>query len=428
MKPIYIIFFFLFCSCQSYYQKSDNQRFADSLLAHFSLPKTINNQVADLEFWKNRIDPKLPGQVSESRYASALVKRFQNFGDIQDLYKADSILRKVNSTYNNTLASPFSALTSIYIMQHRFSVADSMLTTAKKLGIDGYTFNTLSFDVDFELGHYSQADFFLNKLKRNADYSYLFRKSKMDHLNGEIDSAISEMIHAGNLVKNNPYLRGIALSNAGDLFIHTGNFEKASEIYKECIRLNVMDFHSMQGLAWILLMKDGNDSLARKIFLFVKNKNKLPYAYYKLYQWAQKIQDKKQELMYASLFERLASNSLYRKMYNKYLIELYTGILFNYPLAEKLSKDELANRATPQSYTWYAYSLYKNSKPDQAYSIFKKYVSGKPLEGLELYYIGELLKGMNKGYDASEFFKAAQKNDYDLSPFIQKAIEKNLNE
>jgi len=60
--------------------------------------------------------------------------------------------------------------------------------------------------------------------------------------------------------------------------------------------------------------------------------------------------------------------------------------------------------------------------------MYEKFVSGKPLEGLELYWMGKIMQGLNKGYNANEFFKAAEKNKYDLSPAKIKDLEKNLEE
>jgi len=115
-------------------------------------------------------------------------------------------------------------------------------------------------------------------------------------------------------------------------------------------------------------------------------------------------------------------------MYNKYTIEIYTGILNQPAKAETLAKNELNNRATPQTYAWYAYAMFMNGKKDEAYKLFEQHVSGQPLEGLELYYMGKLMKGMGKGYNARQFFKAAEKNLYDLSPAMQKDVAKNLEE
>ncbi|MBK7885555.1 MAG: hypothetical protein IPJ81_18475 [Chitinophagaceae bacterium] len=124
----------------------------------------------------------------------------------------------------------------------------------------------------------------------------------------------------------------------------------------------------------------------------------------------------------------MASDTMYGNMYNKYLIQLYTGILHDDAKAEEVAKKELENRTTPQTYSWYVWSLFCNNKIDEAYTVYKKNVSGKPLEGLELYWMGKLMKGLNKGYNANEFFKEAVKNRCDLSPSVVKDLDDLLKE
>jgi hypothetical protein len=55
-------------------------------------------------------------------------------------------------------------------------------------------------------------------------------------------------------------------------------------------------------------------------------------------------------------------------------------------------------------------------------------VSGKPLEGLELYWMGKYMQAQDKDYNAKEFLKAAYKNRYDLSPGMVRELEKGLKE
>jgi len=430
MKNSIYLFFLtaITLSCTSNHQVIENKNFVDSLTHHFSIPKSVEIQEKDLAFWKNRIDPKFPGQVSESRYAGSLIGRFHEFGNIRDIDTAEKILKGINIHYNNSLASPYSALVSTSILRHRFSLADTFLQKAIHLGIGGFTRNTLSFDVDFETGKFSAAQFYLSQLRGHKDYAYYFRKSKWEHFNGNIDSAISSMNRAADLEKDIPYLKGIALSNTADLYVHQGEMEKAGELYRNCIRLNSLDLHSILGLSWVLLEKDQNDSLALTLMNLGRKINALPDPLFRLYQYGQATQDTNLEKKYALEFEKMATDTLYGKMYNKYLIEMYTGILHRPDKAEILAKNELSNRAIPTTYAWYAYSLLRNHKPEQAYSLFKKYISGKPLESLELYYMGCLFQELNKGFNAHEFFKAADKNRFDLSPSFQRNLRKFLEE
>ena len=126
---------------------------------------------------------------------------------------------------------------------------------------------------------------------------------------------------------------------------------------------------------------------------------------------------------YAEDFVRQASDTLYGNMYNKYLIEMYTGILKNPVKAEYLAKKELENRSTPQTRAWYAWTLFSNNKKEVAMDQFQRNISGKPLEGFELYWMGKLMQGMNKTYNAHAFFEAAYTNKYDLAPGIRHDLE-----
>ncbi len=400
--------------------------YIDSLISHYQPPAFALSNDSSIQFWRNRIDPKLPGLVSETKFAGTLSLRFHLFGDIQDINKADSVIRKLDSDFNHKEAQADLTLVNYSILQHRFKEADEWLEKAKQNGLKKYDQLSSSFDVDFELGRNFNAANELRALRSSGDYGYFFRRSKMDHLNGLLDSSIHAMMEAARQEENSPYLLQVALSNAADLYIHAGNLNQAANLYQKCLAINSADFHSLTGLGWIALVHDKNDSLAKRIFAFVRSKNKLPDPLFKLTQVAQMSGDSLQEIKWARAFESEVTEPVYGKMYNKYLIELYTGILNNPSRAEEISKGELENRATAQTYAWYAWSLFSNNKKKQAYEQFEKNVSGRPLEGLELYWMGKMMKGMNKGYNAQAFFKAAYVNKYDLSPAILQDLEKQL--
>jgi hypothetical protein len=400
--------------------------YIDSLISHYQEPAFARSNDSSLLFWKDRIDPKLPGLVNETKYAGTLALRFHLFGDIQDIKKADSTIRKLDSDFNYKEAPADLSLINYSIQQHKFKEAAEWLEKAKQNGLKKYDQLSASFDVDFELGRYFDATNELKELKPSDDYGYFFRRSKLDHLNGLLDSSIHAMMQAAIKEENSPYLSQVALSNAADLYIHAGDLKKAAALYQKCLALNSADFHSLTGLGWIALVSDRNDSLAERIFAFIRTRNKLPDPLFKLTQAAQLNQDSMQEKKWALAFKSEATQAIYGNMYNRYMIELYTGILQDPSRAEQISKAELENRATPQTYAWYAWSLFSNHKKKEAYEQFEKNVSGRPLEGLELYWMGKMMQGMDKGYNAQAFFKAAYINKYDLSPAILEDLQKQL--
>jgi len=379
-----------------------------------------------MHFWQGRINPAVPGYLNETRYAAGLAMHFRLLGDIDSLKKSDSLLLRVDHDFNHKEASILLALAAHRITEHRFREADSFLVNAKQLGLKPYESLSSSFDVDFELGRYSKAQIGLNGLRSANDYGYFFRASKVDHFNGSLDSAILDMRRAADLAGTSDYLKGVALSGLGDLYIHAGDFRNANKSYIECIRLVGADFHSIMGVGWIALVHDHNPVLAEKIFRFVCSKTTLPDPLFKLAEIPGKGTDSMSQRAAAKQFEELATDARYGGMYNKYLIQLYTGVLHDPVRAESIAKDELNNRATPQTYAWYAWTLLSNNKKDEAYNIFESHVSGQPLEGLELYYMGRMMKDLNKNYNAQEFFKAAYTTRYDLGPAIEEYLNKEL--
>ncbi len=401
--------------------------YIDSLINNYTEPALAVN-TADIKFWSSRIDTAHPGFTNELKYSSLLATRFALKGNIQDLKSSDSILKVIAKTFNYKEAAPYTALVPRSISQHKFNEADTFLNKAKQIGIKPYDDGAYSFDVNFELGRYPLAIENLNSIKSNSDYGYEFRLSKLEHYKGNLDSAIKAMLNAASLAGNNPPLIAAALSNAADLYVHKGKLDKAYQLYKKSIASYSSDLHSIMGIGWIALVHDKNDSLAKKIFLFVSAKTQAPEPILKLSQTAELNNDSASMKKYAQQFAALTSNPLYGTMYNKYLIELYTGILNDPSKAEAVAANEIANRQTPQTYAWYVWCLYFNNKKDEAYKIYEANVSGKPLEGIELYWMGKFMKGLGKGYNANEFFKAAEKNKYDLSPSMMKDLDDNLKE
>ncbi|MBL0358771.1 MAG: hypothetical protein IPP72_18730 [Chitinophagaceae bacterium] len=239
-----------------------------------------------------------------------------------------------------------------------------------------------------------------------------------------MDAAIYAMQKAIELSGTDLSLQQAAISNTADLYLHNNELEKANELYMQSIRLGAADLHSIMGIGWIALVHDKKYAMAEKIFRFVQGKTKSPDPLYKLILVAQARESNEAEKKLANEFINIVNDKGYDNMYNKYLVELYNDVLSEPGRAEAIAKHELQNRATPQTYAWYAYSLFKNNKGEEALKVYQQQVSGKPLEGLELYWIGKMMQGLHKGYNAQAYLKEAYKNRYDLSPAKTKDLER----
>jgi hypothetical protein len=413
-------------SCNNNKKNIVDSLYIDSLLNKYSIPVTIRENEEALQFWKNKINPMQPGIVSESQYASRLVGRYYLTGAIQDIISADSVLHIIDSIYDHKEAGAILSMAHNAQMQHRFQQADSLTYEALKLGLKPYDEAAAIFDISFELGRYKLAETNLAKMKDPSDYGYNFRKAKLEHYNGNIDSAIAAMKKSIDLSENNLHLKQAAISNTGDLFLHAAQLQKAYDYYIQSLSFSSSDLHSLMGIGWIALVHDHNDQLAEKIFLLAKDKTQLPDPLLKLEQVAEYRMDTLNEKKYATAFEAVVTQPAYGNMYNKYLLMLYSGILNNPAKALNIAMAEIKNRPTPQSYAWYVWALFKNNRLPEAEKFYKQFVSGKPLEGLELFYMGKYMSAINKKYNADQFFRLAEKNKYDLSPSMMKDLQTQL--
>lgn len=397
--------------------------FTDSVLNNYSVLPAVKHIDDEIAFWKERINFNEPDYTNSMRYAGALINRFHISGDIADVKKSDSVLLHVSKQFKGTEAAPYLSLSAHAMLQHEFVKADSFLTLAKNIGLKKYEAVGAGFDVSFELGNMSYAAVNLKGMQDATDYGYQFRKSKLMHYKGALDSSINAMKAAHELSSANAVLRQAALSNLGDLYIHSGEMKKAADCFIKCIRENSSDIHSLMGLGWIALVHDRNDSLAERIFQFASTKTKSPEPLFKLIAVAQQRQDTALEYRYATAFEVAISDTNYGNMYHKYMIQLYTGVLNKPAHAVTIASKELLNRNTPQTNAWYAWALFKNGQTAAAMKVFNEKVSGKPLEGLELYWMGKLLQAVNKNSAAQQYFYEAEKNKYDLYPAVTKDLE-----
>jgi tetratricopeptide (TPR) repeat protein len=411
-------------SCQQNSKTIVECSVVENILHKYSSSLMLQTVDGNLLFWKKRMDSLPDHYVNASEYAAALVSHFRYHGNINDLAKADSIYGLVNKANQEKEPGILRTMAGLAMLQHRFSQTDSFVK--KAVAIEGSTFPNafLDFDVAFEAGNYQKAGRLLSSLQQGSEYGYLFRKSKYEHYGGSLDTSIACMKFAAEKAGSNIYLKQAALSNAADLYIHKGDLQKAYALYIQSLQADPADLHSITGLGWLALVHDKNDSLAEHIFRFVQSRTESLDILLKLVQLEEARGNTPGQKRYAIEFVNKVNTLRCERMYAKYLIDLYTGILYDPAKAVALSLQEISNRPSPQVFAWYAWGLFCNKEHEKAWSIYKAYVSGKPLEGPELYYMGKMMEGLKKEYNAKQFYKAAWKNRYDLSPAKQEELEK----
>lgn len=405
-----------FSSCNKKTKPVVQANFVDSVMQAYTGSAFLKLNAAELKFWKDRMHSMPEGYTNEQQYAGNLAARYQLTGNFADLKSADSMMLAMNVETKATEPAMLRTLGRLAILQHKFHQADDYVRKAIELGSEKYASLLMKYDVAFELGNYNLATNTLKEVESTNEYGYFFRQARQFHYLGEHDSSIIAMKKALQIAGNNKNLQQITLSNIGDLQLHAANAEEAYYAYKQSLQLDPADMHSMMGIGWIALIYDKNAALAEKIFRFADTTIQTPDPLLKLSYTATQKGDTAQAIKYAIEFAKEAGDTMYGIMYSKYLIDIYSGLLNEPAKAKAIALNELKVRATPQTYSWYAYALFKNNEPALANEIYKKHISGKSLEGLELYYMGMMMDGMNKSYNAEQYFKAAYKNRYDLSP------------
>lgn len=413
--PFYFIISLLLFGCQSKNQALITDiYFQDLLLKNQNslLEKTMKQ---DLEFWKKR-QQNDPNSTNLIKYSGALSARFSLLGDINDLKLSEKIIEKLNEETQGNEAGLQRNLASLASLQHQFYKANNYSQTALKIGENRYASQLQIFDASFELGMIDLSKKLLKNLKKNYEFDYFFRQAKIYHYDGDLEKAKEAMQKSAEMSNGNITIEQIAISNLADLYMHEGDFENASVFYKKSLALDASDYHSIKNLGMIALYQDKNPKMALKILNFIAQKTKSPDVFLDYMHLAQETNNAKAEQKFAQLFVKKASHPVYGNMYNKYLIEIYEGILNNPIKMLEIAEAEIKNRNTAQTKTWLAYALYKNNKKTEAMAVYKNNIAEMPLEGLELYYVAKMMTSENKKYNAKKYFEAAYNNRFELEP------------
>jgi tetratricopeptide (TPR) repeat protein len=397
------------------------QTYVDSLVKNYTLPLTAKSIEGDALFWKQRISEQPENFVAKEKYAHALVAKFHLGSDIKDLKSADSILADLNNQAFSSTSGVKLTLANVKMLQHQFRPASELITAVQESGEMRNAVNMMRFDAEFELGNYTDAKMALAANKRKSEFAYQFRFAKQEDHEGSSDGAINHMKAAAASTVS-PYLQTVALSNAADFYMHSGKYKEAYKLYKYCINTNPADFHSIEMIGWLALVHDHDVNLAVSIFNFLKTKTLSPHMLLQLSR-SYELSDSKKATRYAEQFVQEVTDPVYSDMYNKYLVEVYTGILNNPSKALSIANKETSNRPTAQTFTWLASSLLANGQKNAAYNIFKEKVAGHSLEGQESFSICKLLLSLSKNNEAREYLEAAQKNIYELTPAMARELD-----
>ncbi|WP_395057028.1 hypothetical protein [Flavobacterium sp.] len=386
--------------------------------------KSLDFAKSEIDFWQKKFDAA-PNQITYlSQIASNYAKLFEITGNINDLYKTEELLLKSNETFKYAYVGTIRSLGRNYISQHRFKEALVLANKALAIGEGMKETQKLLFDVNMELGNYTEAQKNLNALTDMKDFDYLIRISKWnDHL-GDLKTAISFMEKAKEVaVKNdNIALKIWTFSNLGDLNGHAGNIKTSYDYYLKTLAVEPNNSYALKGIAWIAFSHEKNTTEAKRIIDVVSKKHNSPDFYLlksQIAEYEKNTAGKKQNL--SSYFKMLTDYN-YGAMYNKYNTLIYADDKATASKALEIAKIEVEHRPTPDSYDLLAWSYYNLGDTKKALEIEEKYVVGKSFEPKLNYHLATIYKANNLLSKVTPIKKELQSSLYELGPVFEQKI------
>lgn len=375
------------------------------------------------EFWSKRLSKDTSGVGNLAPLAGVYTSLFETSGDPQNLYAAEALLQKGIENAGNNKDSYVRGLAHNYISQHRFKEAKQILEESYK-GISNKAATELMlFDVYMELGEYEEAYAMLEKSKNNSDYNYLIRVAKWSDYKGDLDSAINFIEKARAIAdsrKSKP-LQVWTYTNLGDYYGHAGRIQDAYWQYIKALKIQPDNAYAKKGIAWIAYSYEKDTVEAKRILDSISVRHPVPDYHLIRAEIAEFEGDEKASETHINAFITAVENGNYGVMYNAYLIDAYAAR--NPKKALQLATEEVANRATPESYHLLALAQLNNGMQKEALNTIETKVHGKTSEPMALYHSALVYKANGQEEKIAPIKAALLDAAFEVGPVLFKKIE-----
>lgn len=378
--------------------------------------------LSEKDFWNKRLAADSSGVGDLGPLAGGYSALFDATGNVENLQKAERLQKKAIEISATNKDGYTRALAKTYISQHRFKEAKQILEESYKGVSNKHETEFMLFDVYMELAEYDKAYEMLNKVKNNGDYNYLIRVSKWSDYKGDLDAAIKYMEKAKAIAESggNKSLKVWSYSNIADFYGHAGRIDDAYTYYLKTLELEPDNRYVKKGLAWIAYSYEKDTKEANRILDSVMVNHKSPDYYLLKAEMAEFNNNQEQVEANQNKFTDMVSDSLYGGMYNTYLIELYTDT--NPEKALTLAKQEINNRATPETYTLLALAQLKTENKEDALQTIETHVEGKTFEPSAQYVSAMVYKANGMQDKVKPLKKELSGASYELGPVLSKKI------
>lgn len=423
MKTVTLVFFLvLLLSCSSKPEDYVGNQEDYNVFLTVEPPKPSSKY---FELWNTKIRPDSIQLTSFAIVGGEYTRYFKETGDIAYLKKAEQSLKKAVAIAAIGKETYLRALARNYISQHRFKEALLLANEAKALGGGVNDSNSLLFDVHMELGNYQLAETYLDSIKNLSDFGYLIRLSKWNDYKGDLDTTIvfMEKAKAKAIASKHKELILWSYTNLADYYGHAGRIEESYQYFLSALQLDPNNAYAKKGIAWIIFSHDKNPKEALRILDSVTATYKAPDYYLLKAEIADYMGDERTRLNNLDTYFASVKNACYGDMYNGYNVSLFLEETEQYEKAIQLSLREVANRPTPESYSWLGYSYFKNGEKEKAKNIMDAHVYGKTFEPVLCYQAAAVYSANGELEKVQKLKRDLVDAIYELGPNMENTIK-----
>ncbi len=384
-------------------------------------PKTTSKY---FKLWNSKIKPDSMQLTSLGIVASQYGVYFDETGDIRYLKKAEKALERAVEIAAIGKADFLRGLARNYIAQHRFKEALELARQAREKGSGIRASQNLLFDIQMELGNYDEAEKHLDSIKNMSSFDYLIRLSKWNDHKGDLNTAIHFLEKAAVKTESsgNKGLQQWVYTNLADYYGHAGRIKDSYNHYLKALELNPKDAYAKKGIAWIVFSYERKPKKAVKILDAIIRDYQSPEVFLLRADIADYLRDKEGKQKALTSYLELARQPDYGPMYNMHNAQYYLNESDKVDWALDLAKEEVQNRATPETYDLLAYSYYKKGNISKAMNISQEFVEGKTEEPMVLLNLAELYKAAGKQEEAEKLKEILLQAIYELGPGSEQRI------
>ncbi|WP_034258692.1 tetratricopeptide repeat protein [Altibacter lentus] len=374
------------------------------------------------EFWNQRLAADTSGVGEIGPLAGAYTSLFDATGNVQNLKDAEVLIRKGLAISANDKEGFARSLAHNLIAQHRFKEAREVLEQYYSGPSNKKDTEYMLFDVYMETGDYQKADTYLGKIKSNGDYNYLIRLAKWSDFKGDLDAAIKYMEKAKDVAesRNSTPLKIWTYSNLGDFYGHAGRIEDAYTMYLKTLEFQPDNAYAKKGIAWIAYASEKNTEEANRILDSIMVQHKAPDYYLLKAEMAEYNDDASEAAAFTNKFIAAVSQPQYGAMYNAYLIEIYSEE--DPQKALEMAKQEVENRATPETYHLLALAQLKAGNEKEALQTVRDHVVGKTFEPMATYHTALVYKANGMEKEVAPLKEELLTAQFELGPVLTEKV------